>query len=154
MKKLKGKYLQVRANGHTVALSTNCSLQTTTQYSSDEKTKDEEKGPGNDEAEWVDWTMSVDALVGISRESQLTHAQLLEYQLALTKLDVELFLVADGDGEVPEGDWTPDLAEQWGFARFGGKATIESINTNGPNEGKASFSVNLKAASILKKIIA
>ena len=152
MKKIKGKYLQVRANGHTIALSTNCSFQATTQYSSDEKTKDEGKGPGGDEPEWVDWNMSADALMGVSSKQQLTHAQLLDLQLSLEKLDVEFFLAADASGDVPEGDWTPDMAEGMGVARYGGKATIESINANAPNEGNASFSVNFKAAAKLGKI--
>lgn len=152
MKKIKGKYLQVRADGHTVALSTNCSLQTTTQYASDEKTKDEARGPESGNAEWVDWSMSVDALMGVSEASQLTHAQLIDYQLACTELEVEFFLAANAAGDVPVGDWTPDKAAEMGVARYGGKATIENVNTNGPNAGKASFSVNFKAASILKKI--
>ena len=152
MKKIKGKFLQLRIDGHTVALSTNCSLQTTTQYSSDDKTKDESMGPSSGTAEWVDWSMSVDALVGVSADQQLTHEQLLDYQLSLTELDAEFFLAANAKGDVPKGDWTPDQAKDMGVARYGGKATIESINTNAPGEGKASFSVNLKAAGILQKI--
>lgn len=152
MKKIKGKFLQLRIGGHTVALSTNCSLQTTTQYSSDDKTKDEAMGPSSGTAEWVDWNMSADALMGISSEQQLTHEQLLDYQLALTELDAEFFLAADAKGDVPAGDWTPDQAKNVGVGRFGGKVTIESINANAPNEGNASFSVNLKAAGKLAKI--
>lgn len=154
MKKVKGKFLQLRLGGHTVALSTSCSLQTTTQYASDAKTKDDALGPASGEAEWVDWTMNVDALVGVSDDAQLTEAQLRDYQLELAELDAEFFMVQDGDSAVPEGDWTPDTAQQSGVGRFGGKVTIESINTNAPNEGKASFSVDLKAASPLKKITA
>ena len=105
-------------------------------------------------AEWVDWSMSVDALMGVSESSQLTHSQLIDYQLALTELEVEFFLAADAAGSVPEGDWTPDKAADMGVARYGGKATIESVNANGPTEGSASFSVNLKAASPLVKLTA
>ena len=154
MKKVKGKSLQLRLGGHTIALSTNCSLLTTTQYSSDAKTKDDAKGPSSGDAEWVDWTMTADALVGISDEAQLTEEQLRDYQLDLVELDAEFFMVKDGDGAVPEGDWTTDTAASSGVARRGGKVTIESINTNAPNEGKASFTVNFKAASPLKKITA
>lgn len=152
MKKFDGKWLQVRASGHTVALSNNCSMQTTTQYSSGEKTKDEEKGPDPGDPEYVDWTINVDALMGVSEQSQLTYSQLIDLQLSLVKLDVEFFLAANGGGAVPDGDWTPETAEAMGMARYGGKATIESVNANGPAEGKASFSVSLKAAGVLKKI--
>lgn len=152
MKKIKGKFLQVRANGHTIALSTNCSLQTTTQYSNDEKTKDEEKGPDPGDPEYVDWTINVDALMGASEQSQLTYSQLIDLQLSLVKFDVEFFLVANGEGAVPDGDWTPEKAEAVGMARYGGKAIIESVNASGPAEGKASFNVSLKAAGVLKKI--
>lgn len=152
MKKVKGKFLQLRLGGHTIALSTNCSLQTTTQYSSDAKTKDDAMGPTSGDAEWVDWSINVDALVGVSDDAQLTEMQLRDYQLDLAELDAEFFMVKDGDGAVPEGDWTPDTAASSGVGRYGGKVTIESINTNAPTEGKASFSVGLKAASHLKKI--
>ena len=155
MKKVKGKFLQLRLDGHTIALSTSCSLQTTTQYSSDAKTKDEAMGPSSGDAEWVDWTMSCDALVGASAAEQLTEAQLRRYQLQLKELDAEFFMAANGDAKVPEGDWVPESAAAIalaGFARFGGKVTIESINTNAPVEGKASFSVSFKAASPLAEI--
>lgn len=152
MKKIKGKFLQLRIGGHTIALSTSCSLQTTTQYSNDDKTKDEAMGPSSGTAEWVDWNMSADALMGISSEQQLTHEQLLDYQLALTELDAEFFLAANAKGDVPTGDWTPDQAKDVGVGRFGGKVTIESINANAPSEGYASFSVNLKAAGKLSRI--
>lgn len=155
MKKIKGKYLQIRVDGHTIALSTNCSFQTTTQYSSDSKTKDEAMGPSSGDAEWVDWTMSCDSLVGVSSASQLTEAKLRRLQLQLKEVDIECFLAANGDAKVPEGDWvpeTPEALEQAGFSRWGGKATIESINTGAPAEGKASFSVSFKAASVLAEI--
>lgn len=152
MKKVKGKFLQLRFGGHTIALSTSCSLQTTTQYSSDAKTKDEALGPSSGDAEWVDWTMSVEALVGVSSAEQLTEAKLRRLQLNLAELDAEFFLAANGKGSVPSGDWTPDNAEEMGVARFGGKVTIESISTNAPTEGNASFSVNFKAASPLVEI--
>lgn len=152
MKKLKGKFWQLRANGHTIGLSTSGSLQTTTQYSSDEKTKDEAKGPESGTAEWVDWSANVDALMGVSEASQLTYAQLMDLQLSLTELDLEFFIAANASGDVPEGDWTPDTATEWGAARYGGKVTIESISSNGPNEGNASFTVNFKAAGKLNKI--
>ena len=155
MKKTPGKFLQVRVGGHTIALSTSCSLQTTTQYASDSKTKDEAKGPSSGDAEWVDWTLSADAVSGASEATQLTEAALRRYQLALTELDVEFLLVANGDGKVPEGDWQPENVQQvkeWGFLPLAGKATIESINTNAPAEGKATFSINFKAASTLAEV--
>lgn len=144
--------MQVRANGHTIALSTSCSLNTTTQYSSDSKTKDEAIGPGGDEPEYVDWSLNGDSLIGISAAEQLTYEQLMDLQLSLTVLDVEFFLAADGAGAVPDGDWTPDKAADYGFAPYGGKATIESISANAPTDGKASYSVAFKPASALKKI--
>lgn len=156
MKKLNGKFLQIRMNGHTIALSTNCSLNVNTQYASDSKTKDEAAGPSSGDAEWVDWSISAEAIIGVSATQQLTASALLDLQLALTEVDVECFVAADGAAAVPEGDWQnmTDALKEYGWMPYGGKATIESTTANGPQEGKATFSVQLKAAGKLEKITA
>ncbi len=152
MKKLKGKSLMARVNNRTVALATSCSFTATTQFE-DAQTKDDAEGPAN-EPTWVDWSGSSENMVGIdeSQSVQLTYAELLDLQLSKTVIDLSFDLVSNAEGSVPEGDWKPDTTNVYGFASYGGKAYIESVNLNAPNNGKATFSVAFKAAGPLSKI--
>lgn len=152
MKKLKGKSLMARVNNRTVALATSCSFTATTQFE-DAQTKDDAEGPAN-EPTWVDWNGSSENMVGIneSQPVQLTYAELLDLQLSKTVIDLSFDLVSNAEGSVPEEDWKPDTANVYGFAPYGGKAYIESVNLNAPNNGKATFSVAFKAAGPLSKI--
>lgn len=151
MKKLKGKATMLRANGRTIALSTSCSLNVTTQFE-DARTKDDAEGPAS-EPTWVDWSANSENMVGVDEKQpvQLTYSELLDLQLSQTPVELSVDLVSDFSGAVPEGDWQPDEATIYGFASYGGKAYIESVNLNAPNEGKATISVAFKSAGPLAK---
>lgn len=147
--RVKGKSLQLRLNGATIALATSATLNTTTQYS-DDKTKDDAEGPYGD-PEWVDWTMSSENIVGMSGSAQHTYEQLMDLQLAKTVLSASMELVANATGAVPDTDWAADTAPNTGFAAYGGNVTIESVNLTAPMDGKATISVNLRATGPLTK---
>lgn len=152
MKKLKGKYAMLRANGRTIALSTSCSLNVTTQFE-DARTKDDAEGPVS-EPTWVDWSGNSENMVGVDETQpiQLTYSELLDLQLSQTPVELSLDLITDYKGSVPEGDWQPENKTVYGFASYGGRAYIESVNLNAPAEGKATISVAFKAAGPLTKI--
>lgn len=142
----------LRVDGHTIALATSCSLNVTTQFE-DARTKDDAEGPQN-EPTWVDWSANSENMVGVDEKEpvQLTYSKLLELQLSKTAVELSVDLVTNPDGAVPEGDWEPDTSTVYGFAAYGGKAYIESVNLNAPSDGKSTISVAFKPAGLLKKI--
>ena len=148
--KIKGKAFQVRVNGHTIALSTQCSFSTTTQ-TSESKTKDDPVGPSS-EFEFIDWTVSSNSGVGKNDNvtAQMLYAQLLELQLAGTQVDVIIDLVANAKGAVPSGDWHSDSSLDDIFVPYTGKAWVD-LNMDAPAEGNATLSVTFKAAGPLSK---
>ena len=152
MAKINGKALRTRVNGHTIALATSCSLQTTAQMS-DSKTKDDPVGPHND-VEYVDWTINSENILGANEgiDTQEVYDTLMEFHLSGTEVDVSVELMANATEAVPAGDWTPEKTQNKAFSPYGGKALIESVQLNAPVEGKATVSVSFKANSTLKKI--
>lgn len=150
--KIKGKALQLRANNKTIALSTGCSLNTTTQVT-DSKTKDDANGPAG-EFDFVDWNASSENVVGVNENvtAEMVYADLLELQLAGTVIDLSLELMLNYAGAIPQSGWTPDSAANKAFAAYGGKALIEIVNLNAPADGNATVSVSFKAVGPLAKI--
>lgn len=154
MKKLKGKSIMLRVDNKTIVCATSCSLSVTTQFE-DSKTKDDAEGPSN-EPTWVDWTMSSENMVGVDEKepARMTYEKLLDLQLEKTVVELSMDLMLDSEGAAPEGDWQKDTAVPKGWASYGGRAYIESVQVNAPNEGKVTFSVNFKPAGSLAKITA
>lgn len=154
MKKLKGKSVMLRADNKTITCATSCSLSVTTQFE-ESKTKDDAEGPNN-EPTWVDWTMSSENMVGVDEKEpvQLTYEKLLDLQLEKTAVELSMDLMLDAGGAMPEGGWQKNAAAPKGWASYGGKAYIESVQLNAPNDGKATLSVNFKPAGPLAKITA
>lgn len=150
--KIKGKSLQLRVNGKTIALSTSCSLNATTQVL-DSKTKDDASGPAG-EFDYVDWNASSENVVGANENvtNEVVYAELMELQLAGTVVKLSLELMANASGAIPQGGWTPDSATNKAFAAYEGNALIESVNLNAPADGVATVSVNFKAVGPLTKI--
>lgn len=153
MTKIKGKAFQVRVNGHTIALSTQCSFNTTTQ-TSESKTKDDPVGPGSD-FEFIDWTVSSNSVVGKNDKvtAQMLYAQLLELQLAGEQVEVIVDLVANATGAIPSNDWLSDSSMKDVFTPYCGQAWVD-LNMDAPTEGNATLSVTFKAAGPLTKYTA
>lgn len=150
--KIKGKALQLRVNDKTIALSTSCSLNTTTQVT-DSKTKDDANGPAG-EFDFVDWSANSENVVGANENvtNEMVYAELMELQLAGTAIDLSLELMANATGKIPQGGWTPDAATNKAFVAYGGKALIESVNLSAPVDGTATVSVSFKAVGPLGKL--
>lgn len=145
----------LRVNGKTIALATSCSLSTTTQ-TTDARTKDDASGPMA-EFDYVDWNASSENLIGMNDgvTQQMLYDAMLELQLSGTIVDLSLELVQNYKGKVPATDWQRDEAAlNNGFRPYGGKALIESVNVNAPNEGNATVSINFKAAGPLAPLSA
>lgn len=144
----------LRVNGKTIALSTSCSLNTTTQ-TVEARTKDDATGPAA-EFDYVDWTASSENMVGMNETTtgQMLYDELLALQIAGTKVEVSLALMQNAAGTVPSNDWQPETATGSGFAPYHGFALIESLNLNAPVDGNATVSVNFKAAGPLSKVTA
>ena len=151
--KVKGKALQMRANGQTIALSTSCSLNTTTQIV-DSKTKDDAVGPAG-EFDFVDWNGSSENMVGYNEDvtTELVYESLMELQLAGTVVELSMDLVADYKGKVPTAGWSVDEAGNKAYAAYGGRALIESVSLNAPVDGNATISVNFKGVGPLSKVV-
>lgn len=150
--KIKGKAVQLRVNEKPIALSTSCSLSTTTQVT-DSKTKDDANGPAG-EFDWLDWNASSENVVGFNENvtAEMVYAELLDLQIAGTEIDLSCELMANATGKVPTSGWTPDTAQNKAFAAYGGKVLIESVNLNAPVDGNATVSVNFKAVGPLTKL--
>ena len=144
--------MMLRVNGMTIALSTGCTLNTTTQ-TTDSRTKDDATGPAA-EFDYVDWTASSENMVGKNEgvTAEMLYNTLLEHQLAGTVVDLDLVLVANPAGKIPTGGWTADATADNGFKPYGGKALIESLNLSAPAEGEATVSVNFKAVGPLAPV--
>lgn len=150
--KIKGKSLQLRVSNKTIALATSCSLNATTQIV-DSKTKDDANGPAG-EFDFVDWNASSENVVGANEKvtNEMVYAELMDAMLAGTVLDVEMDLMQNATGAIPETGWTPDTTTNKAFAAYGGKCLIESVNMSAPVDGNATVSVNFKAVGPLAKV--
>ena len=151
--KLSGKSIMMRVNNKTLALATSCSLNVTTQVT-DSKTKDDAVGPTG-EFDYADWNMSSENLVGANDgvTGQMLSDELLALQLAGTKVEVSVDLMANSTSSVPSSDWLPENpATKTGFTPYGGEALIESFQLNAPVDGKASVSINFKGVSPLVRV--
>lgn len=151
--KIKGKALQLRVNGQTIALSTSCSLNTTTQIV-DSKTKDDAVGPAG-EFDFVDWNGSSENVVGYNEDvaTELVYDSLMDLQLSGTPVELSMDLVADYKGKIPAGGWSVDEATNQAYASRSGKALIENVNLSAPVDGNATISVNFKGVGPLSKVI-
>lgn len=141
----------LRVNGKTIALATSCSLSTTTQVT-DARTKDDATGPAG-EFDFVDWNMNSENIVGANDgvTAEMVCAELLDLQLAGTKVEVEMLLVSNSTNAIPTAGWTADSGENKVFKPYKGLALIESANVNAPAEGNATVSVTFKAVGPLEK---
>lgn len=150
--KIKGKALQLRANNQTIALSTSCTLNTTTQVV-DSKTKDDANGPAG-EFDYVDWSASSENIVGYNEgvTAELVYDSLIELQLSGTVIDLYLELMAAADGKIPTAGWAPTDEVNKAFTLYGGKALIESVNLTAPADGNATVSVSFKAVGPLTRV--
>ena len=143
----------LRVGGKTIALSTSCSLNVTSQFD-ETKTKDDPVGPGG-EFKYADWNVSSENLVGCDTDiqTQAVASLLLEAQLSGTLLDVEFRMMTGTNGSVPTGDWQPEgVISTLIVPNVRGKAMVESYTENAPVEGKATLSVSLKGMSTLEFI--
>ena len=154
MTKIKGKALQLRVNGNTIALATSCSLNTTTQVV-DSRTKDDATGPAG-EFDYVDWSASSENIIGYNEgvTAELVYESLMELQLGGVVVDISMELMTNASGKIPQGGWVPETESDKAFAPYGGKALIESVNLSAPADGNATVSVNFKAVGLLAKITA
>lgn len=154
MAKRKGKDLQFMVEGKTIAYSTGCSLNTTTQIV-DSKTKDDAVGPAG-EFDYVDWNGSSENVLGFNDgvTAETVYSDLMDLQLEGTKINVRLCLVDGASGAIPQGGWKESTTPAKDFAPYGGLALIESVNLNAPAEGNATVSVNFKGVGPLKKLTA
>lgn len=152
MAKYKGKGLQLRANGQTIALATDCSVNTTTRFV-DGLTKDDEEGFG-DEFDGVDWTANSNNLVGYNENvtTELVYDSLMELQENGTLVELTIEKMTDASGKIPEGGWLPSTETDRAFSARGGKAFIESIQLNAPASGNATISISFKGKSKLTKL--
>lgn len=152
MAKYKGKGLQLRANNQTIALATDCSVNTTTRFV-DGLTKDDEEGFG-DEFDGVDWTASSNNLVGYNEDvtTELVYDSLMELQENGTPVDLAIEKMANASGKIPEGGWAPSTGTDRAFEARGGKAFIESISLNAPASGNATININFKGKSKLTRL--
>lgn len=153
MAKIKGKALQLRANGQTIALSTSCSLNTTTQIV-DSKTKDDAVGPAG-EFDFVDWNGSSENMVGYNEDvtTELVYASLMDLQLSGTPVELSVDLVADYKGKIPTGGWSVNEESNKAYTPYGGMALIESVSLNAPVDGNVTMSVNFKGVGPLSKVV-
>lgn len=151
--KIKGKALQLRVNGQTIALSTSCSLNTTTQII-DSKTKDDAVGPAG-EFDFVDWNGSSENVVGYNEDvaTELVYDSLMDLQLSGTPVELSMDLVVDYKGKIPAGGWSVDEVTNQAYASRSGKALIESVNLSAPVDGNATISVNFKGVGPLNRVI-
>ena len=153
--KLKGKALMLRVNSKTIALSTNATLNTTTQ-TIDSRTKDDATGPAA-EFDFVDWTASSENVVGKNEDvtAEMVYAELLSLQLAGTIVELSMELMSNYTSAIPSAGWSPDSstnAQKNGFVPVSGKAFIESLSLSAPESGNATLSVNFKAAGPLSPV--
>ena len=142
----------LRVNSKTIALATSCSLTTTTQVT-DERTKDDATGPTG-EFDFVDWSMSSENIVGANDgvTAEMVCAELLDLQLAGTKVEVELTLVLNSTNSIPQSGWTAETGDSKVFKPYKGMALIESATVNAPAQGNATVSVTFKAVGPLQKV--
>ena len=152
--KIKGKSLMIRVTGKTIALATSCSLNTTSQFTT-EGTKDDAEGP-HAEFDYMDWVLSSNNVVGCNDDvtAEILYDELLTLQENGTTFEIEVTLVKDASGAIPAGGWVADTQSSKVFSPRKGDAFIDSINLDAPKEGNATLSVSFKAASKLSKISA
>lgn len=146
-----GKNLQVFLDGKAVALSTSCSFSITAQFA-DAKTKDDPVGPYA-EFDYADWSVSTESIYGVNDgvTSEVIADTLEMYAAEGRVLSLTFERVMDGRGKVPQSGWRPNRGE--GVSRgWQGQAYIESVTVNAPAQGKATVSVNFKAAGPISRV--
>ena len=152
MAKRKGKEFQLMVENKTIAYSTSCSFNTTTQIV-DAKTKDDAVGPAG-EVDYVDWNGSCENILGYNEgvTAEQVYDTLMDLQLAGTKVNLRFCLVDEAAGAVPKDGWKPSTATAKDITPRGGLAIIESVSLNAPAEGNATVSFNFKGVGPLQKL--
>lgn len=149
MAKKRGKELQLIVDSKTIALATNCVLNTDAQMT-ESRTKDDAIGPGGD-VDFVDWNISSENIVGATSgvTAQMLYKDLLEKHLAGTKVTVAMKMVQNATGAIPNTDWSPTTTADEAFVPCEGEAIIKSVTLNTPADNWATVSVNFKGVGPL-----
>lgn len=151
--RLKGKSIQVKVDGKTIALSTSCSLSLTPQIDNT-RTKDDATGPAGD-LNYCDWSISADSIAGMneSDSAQMIYDTLFDLATQGVKPDIEFISVKDATGAIPVGDWQQDTAAKV-VKGYHGTCIIDKLDITAPAEGDATVSVSFKGAGQLQRITA
>lgn len=140
----------LRLGGHTVALSTSCSLERSANLL-DARVK---TSAGTSQVvEDITWNITCDSLLGINADTeQHTYATLMALMDAGAPVDVEVFLASNAHKAVPAGDWVPGPSASKGFAPYGGKALISSLSLTGDATSNAKLRISLSGQGLLQRI--
>lgn len=128
------------------ALATGCTLEINTTLS-DARTKDSAPGPDK-EFDHIEWTASVEGLVGVSNDSQSLYTDLRAAQLSGEKVTISIGHVSRGDEEIPTSGWELDNADEV-LPPVTGLAFITNTSLNAPVDGNATCSIKLEGAGPL-----
>ena len=135
--KVDGKALQVRIGGHTIALSTGCTIDDAVDLI-DAKTKDDVGAvdvPGD-----TTCTISTKSLLGENLgTTQQTYATLKALLLQKQKFEIEVFLAANAHERLAAPDWVPGPIGGKGFSGHSGYAYLRSLQLNGDIGNKATI---------------
>lgn len=138
----------IRVNGHTIALATSCSMETTA-ATFDARTKRD--SGARDVVSNITWSMRSTSCVGCNADTtQETYTSLLRAHLTGATVQAEFILAAKDASGLITGDWQP--SEATGFVPVAGTAIIKSIAVNAEVNGYASFNVELMGQGPLTTI--
>jgi hypothetical protein len=150
---LRGSDAMLFVNAKTVALATSCNVEVTTN-TIEGRTKDSAHGP-DPEFDYVAFTASSENFVGINGDgyNQQTAADLLDLQLAGTKVRLAFGVVARTSDAIPEGGWTSTMAAQNSYLKiYEGEAWIKSVSLTNPNDAKSTITVNFEGVGPLRVV--
>ena len=140
-RKVRGKSMRLRVNGHTIALATNCNVEMTLQAINAQTKAD---SGAMEVPDYISYTITSENVVGMNDEvTQQTHATMYSLMMQKQPVDIEVILVAGVQYGIPAGDWYAGAAASRGFQCFNGKALIKQLTLSGPVDGLAKMSVQL-----------
>lgn len=146
--KIYGRHLMIRVNGHTIALATSCSMETTA-ATFDARTKRDTGA--RDVVSNITWSMRSTSCVGYNADTtQETYTSLLRAHLTGATVQAEFILAAKDVSGLVTSDW--QLSNTTDFVPVAGTAIIKSIAVNAEVNGYASFNVELMGQGLLKTI--
>lgn len=146
--KVRGKWLMIRIDGRTVALATNCAIDVVLQ-TIDARTKSD--AGAYEVADYISFTMNSESVVGMTDDTQVTHAVLMEMMHRKQPVDVEVMIAANATLGKPAGrDWTPGPTAEKGFRGYGGRALIKQLTINAATDGNATMTVQLSGIGELE----